>query len=102
MANSMTAPLWPRVSFAMPVLNAGHLLEQALKTIRAQDYPDGEIVVADGMSTDNTRESCRKYNCVIVDNARVEAEIGVELGRQRDAGAVVVGLAAKNRCAQPP
>jgi len=57
----------------MPVLNAGKLLEQALKSIRAQDYPDVEIVVADGMSTDNTREICRKYNCVVVDNVRVEA-----------------------------
>ncbi len=97
----MTAPLWPRVSFAMPVLNAGHLLEQALKTIRAQDYPDVEIVVADGMSTDNTREICRKYNCVIVDNARVEAEIGVELARQRATGEFVFVMAADNGCPHP-
>src|SRR5207249_87291 len=94
MDNASTAQRWPRVSFAMPVLNAGALLEDALKTIRAQDYPDVEIVVADGMSTDNTRAICRKYNCVIVDNLRVEAEIGVELARQRATGEFVFVMAA--------
>jgi glycosyltransferase involved in cell wall biosynthesis len=69
-----TPQRWPRVSFAMPLLNAGKLIEEALQSIRSQDYPDVEIVIADGMSTDNTREICRKYNCVIVDNVRVEAD----------------------------
>lgn len=101
MDNASTAQRWPRVSFAMPVLNAGNLLEDALKTIRAQDYPDVEIVVADGMSTDNTRDLCRKYNCVIVDNARVEAEIGVELARQRATGEFVFVMAADNGCPHP-
>ena len=85
----------------MPVLNAGQLLENALRTIRAQDYPDVEIVVADGMSTDNTREICRKYNCVIVDNVRVEAEIGVELAREKATGEFVFVMAADNGCPHP-
>src|SRR2546430_5329175 len=101
MDNASTAQRWPRVSFTMPVLNAGALLEEALKTIREQDYPDIEIVVADGMSTDNTRDICRKYNCVIVDNVRVEAEIGVELARERATGEFVFVMAADNGCPHP-
>ena len=101
MENPSTAQRLPRVSFAMPVLNAGNLLEDALKTIRAQDYPDVEIVVADGMSTDNTRDICRRYNCVIVGNVRVEAEIGVELARQRATGEFVFVMAADNGCPHP-
>src|SRR5204863_2361791 len=80
---------WPRVSFTMPVLNAGAILEDALKTIRSQDYPDVEIIVADGMSTDNTREICRRYDCIVIDNVRVEAEISVELARQKASGEFV-------------
>src|SRR3954464_9595374 len=99
--SSPTQERWPRVSFAMPVLNAGKLLESALRTIRAQDYPNIEIVVADGMSTDNTREICLKYNCVIVDNIRVEAEIGVELAREKATGEFIFVMAADNGCPHP-
>jgi glycosyltransferase involved in cell wall biosynthesis len=93
-----TPERWPRVSFAMPLLNAGKLIEEALQSIRSQDYPDVEIVIADGMSTDNTRDICRKYNCVIVDNLRVEAEIGVELARERATGEFIFVMAADNAC----
>jgi glycosyltransferase involved in cell wall biosynthesis len=100
MTDSSTAQ-WPRVSFTIPVLNGGAIIEDVLKTIRAQDYPDVEIVVADGMSTDNTREICRKYNCLIIDNVRVEAEIGVELARQKASGQFVFVMAADNGCPHP-
>lgn len=48
----------PRVTIAMPALNEERYLEACLASVRAQDYPRAliEILVADGGSTDRTRE----------------------------------------------
>ena len=103
MALSNEALHLPKISFTVPVLNAGAILETCLKSIRVQDYPAHlvEIVVADGMSTDNTREICRKYDCIVVDNIRVEAEIGVELARAQATGEFVFVMAADNGLPTP-
>jgi glycosyltransferase involved in cell wall biosynthesis len=88
----------PKVSFVLPVLNGGSLLETCLRSIREQDYPKElvEIVVADGGSTDNTREVCRRFDCVLLDNPRVRAEYGHELAFERATGDVLFIFAADN------
>ena len=45
----------PLVSVILPVLNAERFLPQALASIHAQTYPNYEIVIVDGGSTDATR-----------------------------------------------
>lgn len=45
----------PRVSIVLPTYNRLDLLQQALASIRAQTYPDYEIIVVDDGSTDGTR-----------------------------------------------
>lgn len=49
----------PLVSVVMPVRNEGEYMERSLRSVLAQDYPADrmEILVADGMSTDGTRET---------------------------------------------
>src|SRR5579871_5593972 len=51
----------PFVSVIMPVFNEGKFIAQSLAAVLEQDYPADklEIIVADGMSTDNTRELVR-------------------------------------------
>jgi glycosyltransferase involved in cell wall biosynthesis len=46
------------VSVLMPVRNEARFIERSLKAILDQDYPHSllEVLIADGMSTDNTRE----------------------------------------------
>ena len=46
------------VTIAMPALNEEHYIEACIKSVQAQDYPRDqiEILVADGRSTDATRE----------------------------------------------
>ena len=46
------------VTIAMPALNEEHYIEACIKSVQAQDYPARsiEILVADGRSTDATRE----------------------------------------------
>lgn len=43
-----------RVTVGLPVFNGGKHLEETLQGLRAQDYPDFEIVVSDNGSTDET------------------------------------------------
>ena len=51
----------PLVTIAMPCLNEEAFIETCLESVRAQEYPADrlEILVADGSSTDRTREILR-------------------------------------------
>ncbi|HTJ45756.1 MAG TPA: glycosyltransferase family 2 protein [Kofleriaceae bacterium] len=51
----MTQPL---VTIAMPAFNEEHFIEACIASVQAQDYPKEqiEILIADGRSTDRTRE----------------------------------------------
>jgi succinoglycan biosynthesis protein ExoA len=48
----------PRVTIAMPAYNEQNYIEACIASVQAQDYPREliEIVIADGRSTDRTRE----------------------------------------------
>jgi succinoglycan biosynthesis protein ExoA len=48
----------PRVTIAMPAFNEERYLEGCIRSVQAQDYPADriEILIADGQSTDRTRE----------------------------------------------
>ncbi len=48
----------PLVSVILPIRNEAHYIARSLRAVLAQDYPADrmEVVVADGMSTDGTRE----------------------------------------------
>lgn len=54
---------WPMVTIVMPVLNEADYIERCLQAIYAQDYPFDklEIIVADGMSTDQTRQIIQRF-----------------------------------------
>ena len=51
-------PIRPLVTIAMPCFNEEHYIEACIESVQAQDYPGDriEILVADGRSTDRTRE----------------------------------------------
>ena len=46
----------PLVSVVMPSLNQVQFLEAAVRSVLEQDYPNLELIVADGMSTDGSLE----------------------------------------------
>lgn len=58
---------WPMISIVTPTLNRAHMLEDAIKSVLEQNYPNFEHIIVDSSSTDNTNEILSKYPhlCVI-------------------------------------
>lgn len=52
---------WPRISIVTPSLNQGPFVEEALRSVLLQEYPNVELIVADGGSTDGSVETIGKY-----------------------------------------
>lgn len=72
----------PKISIIIPTLNAQKTLNECLKRIADQDYPREkvEIIIADGGSTDKTRDISRKYGAKVVDNLLKTGEAGKAVG----------------------
>ena len=56
-----TFPNHPLVSIGVPVYNEERFLDASLTSLRQQDYPNLEILIADNASTDRTLEICERH-----------------------------------------
>jgi succinoglycan biosynthesis protein ExoA len=89
----------PTVTIAMPAYNEEHYIEACIASVQAQDYPADriEILVADGRSTDRTREILARLTAAdprikLVDNpARLQAA-GLGLIVKQATGDVIVRM----------
>lgn len=56
-------PTLPKISVIMPVRNEADFIERSVESMLNQKYPPEqmEIIIADGQSTDGTREIIKKY-----------------------------------------
>ena len=52
---------WPTISILVPSYNQGQFLEECLRSILAQQYPNLEILLADGGSTDTSLQVIANY-----------------------------------------
>lgn len=52
----------PLVSIVTPTLNQGDFIEDTLRSVAMQDYPNIEHIVVDGGSTDRTREILERWS----------------------------------------
>lgn len=79
------------VSIVIPTLNSERLLERCLKSINEQGYPSEliEIIVADGGSTDNTRNIASKYGTKWIVNHLRTGEAGKAVGASIAVGDVI-------------
>src|SRR5208282_5024410 len=52
---------WPRISIVTPSYNQGHFIEETIRAILLQGYPNLEYLISEDCSVDNTITVVRKY-----------------------------------------
>ncbi len=89
----------PFVSVIMPVHNEAAFIERSLTAVLEQSYPSErlEILLADGRSTDNTRECVARLvqrysaiNVIVLDNPGRTAPKGLNVGLGQACGEIIV------------
>lgn len=83
----------------MPVRNEAAFIERSVGAVLAQDYPPDrlEILIADGLSTDGTREiiealAAQNQNLSILDNPRKIVATGLNAALQQAKGEIIVRI----------
>jgi glycosyltransferase involved in cell wall biosynthesis len=74
----------PFVSIIIPVKNEERILGRCLESIQHLEYPKHrfEVIVADGLSTDHSREIARQYGATVTANPKQTVVAGRNCGLQ--------------------
>jgi glycosyltransferase involved in cell wall biosynthesis len=98
----LAGKLLPGFTILMPTFDSEPRIRRCLESIRRQDYPQDrvQILVADGGSTDRTREIAEGYGAAIVDNPLKLAEEGLRAGMSHVEREHVVIFADDNEFAE--
>jgi len=88
---------YPKVTIILPVRNEGNYIRATLDGVLAQDYPveQMKILIADGMSTDNTRKIINDYqlkhtNIILLDNPGRIVPTGMNIALKQAQGDIII------------
>jgi glycosyltransferase involved in cell wall biosynthesis len=86
-----------RISIVVPNFNSGEVLERAILSLIAQDYPDLQLILADSESKDISREIIEKYrnrfDTLIIEKDKGQAD-GINKGFAKATGDIYGWLCA--------
>ena len=85
-----------KISIIIPCLNAVKFIEETIESVLSQDYPNFELIVADGGSSDGTLDILKKYEKRLMwksekDNCKTDA---INKGLKLASGDVVAYICA--------
>jgi len=86
---------WPKISIVTPSLNQGQFIEETIRSILLQGYPNLEYIIIDGGSTDDTVHIIKKYEPWLAywvsepDNGQAQA---INKGFKKSTGEIVAWL----------
>jgi glycosyltransferase involved in cell wall biosynthesis len=88
----------PKTTFIVPTLNAEKYLPSCLSSIRNQKYPQRliEIIIADGGSTDKTKNIAISFGAIIISNPKIYQEYGKTLASKVAKGALLFYIDSDN------
>ena len=83
---------YPFISVVIPVKNEAAVLSRCLESLSSVDYPkeNYEIIIADGASSDNTREVALRFKAKVVQNEREIVVSGRNCGFREARGEIIV------------
>ena len=91
---------WPLISIVTPSYNQGQFIEETIRSVLLQGYPNLEYLVLDGGSTDQTREILEKYR-PFLSYLRSAPDKGqsaaISEGFQRSSGEILAWLNSDDR-----
>jgi cellulose synthase/poly-beta-1,6-N-acetylglucosamine synthase-like glycosyltransferase len=81
----------PFISVVIPARNVGGIIGNCLESLKELDYPKDrmEIIVADGLSTDRTKEIAESYGAHVIVNPRIRVVSARNVGFEAAQGELI-------------
>ena len=86
---------WSKISIITPSYNQGQYIEQTIKSVLDQNYPNLEYIIIDGGSTDSSVDIIKKYEDHLAyrvsEKDRGESR-AINKGLEKDTGDITIWL----------